>query len=112
MIFFIASICPKLVIKIKVLIITLFTYRAQGRIQDLKKEGAQWLRGPAPKTFLVKSGDFLNNLGQKGVGVRPPAPPSESAHVGLFTVQIPSRYILLALKYNWRYYNGNITNYI
>ena len=47
----------------------------QGRIQDLKKEGAQWLRGLAPKTFLANLGDFLKNLGQKGVGVRPLRPP-------------------------------------
>ena len=44
----------------------------QGRIQDLKKEGAQWLRGLAPNTFLANLGDFLKNFGQKGVGVRPP----------------------------------------
>ena len=50
----------------------------QGRIQDLKKEGAQWLRGLAPNTFLAKLGDFLKNFRQKGVGVRP-LPPSGSA---------------------------------
>ena len=50
----------------------------QGRIQDLKKEGAQWLRGLAPNTFLAKLGDFLKNFRQKGVGVRP-LPPFGSA---------------------------------
>ena len=47
----------------------------QGRIQDLKKKGAQWVLGARSKDFLA---NFLKNLGQKGVGVRPPppAPPS------------------------------------
>ena len=30
--------------------------------------------GGAPKTFLANLGDFLKNLGQKGVGVRPLRP--------------------------------------
>ena len=51
-----------------------FDDQYQGRIQDLKKEGAQGVRGLAPKAFLANSGDFLNNLAQKGVGVRPPPP--------------------------------------
>ena len=50
----------------------------QGRIQNLKKEGAQWLRGLAPNTFLAKLGDFSKNFRQKGVGVRP-LPPSGPA---------------------------------
>ena len=40
-------------------------------MQDLKKEGAQWLRGLASNTFLANLGDFLRNFGQRGVGVRP-----------------------------------------
>ena len=32
--------------------ILIFREAFQGRIQDLKKEEAQWLRGPAPKTFF------------------------------------------------------------
>ena len=60
----------------------LHTFRIpQGRIQDLKKEGAQWLRGLAPKTFLANLEDFLKNLGQKGVGLRPLGPPSGSVPV-------------------------------
>ena len=46
--------------------------KEQGRIQDLKKEGAQWLCGLAPKIILANLGNFLKNLGQKGVGMRPP----------------------------------------
>ena len=38
----------------------------QGRIQDLKKEGAQWPGGLGPKTFLANLGDCLKNSGQKG----------------------------------------------
>ena len=44
----------------------------QGRIQDLKMEGAQGVRGLVPKIFLANLGDFLKNLAQKGVGWRPP----------------------------------------
>ena len=44
-----------------------------GADSGFKKEGAQWLRGLAPNTFLANLGDFLKNLGQKGV------PPSGSA---------------------------------
>ena len=61
----------------------MFIAIGQGRIQDFKKEGAQWLLGLAPKTFLANLGDFLKNLGQKGVGVRPLRSPSGSALVGL-----------------------------
>ena len=43
----------------------------QGRNQDLKKEGVHGIRGLAPKIFLANLGDFLKNLAQKGVGVRP-----------------------------------------
>ena len=50
----------------------------QGRIQDLKKEGAQGVRGLAPKIFLANFGDFSKYLAQKELGVRPP-PPSGSA---------------------------------
>ena len=39
-----------------------------------EKGGAQWVRRRALKTFLNKLGDFLKNLGQKRVGVRPPPP--------------------------------------
>ena len=42
----------------------------QERIQDLKKEGAQGVRGLTLKNFLANLGDFLKNLAQKGVGVR------------------------------------------
>ena len=59
----------------------------QGRIQDLKKEVAQWLRWLAPKTFLAKLGDFLKNLGQKGVCVRPLRPPSGSVPDGRSSAQ-------------------------
>ena len=58
--------------------IGLFGY-LQGRIQDLKKEGAQGVRGLAPKIFLANLGDFSKNLAQKGMGVRPLRPPSRSA---------------------------------
>ena len=44
----------------------------QGRIQDLKKEGAQ---GVPPKIFSVNLGDFSKYLAQRELGVRPPAPP-------------------------------------
>ena len=37
----------------------------QGRIEDLKKEGAQGARGLTPNIFLANLGDFLNNLAQK-----------------------------------------------
>ena len=47
----------------------------QGRIQDWKKEGAQGVRGLAPKIFLANLGDFSKYLAQKELGVRPPAPP-------------------------------------
>ena len=43
----------------------------QGRIQDLKKEWEQGVRGVAPKIFWANQGDFLKNLAQKGAGVRP-----------------------------------------
>ena len=56
----------------------------QGRIQDLKKEGAQWLQGVTPSTFSASLGDFLKNLGQKGVGVRPPS----GSNVGLTDLEI------------------------
>ena len=46
--------------------------RFQGRIQDLKKKGAQGDRGNVPKTFLANLGDFLKSFAQKGVGVGPP----------------------------------------
>ena len=42
----------------------------QGRIQDLKKEGRRGSGGSPPR-FLTHFGDFLENLAQKGVGVRP-----------------------------------------
>ena len=51
----------------------------QGRIHDLKKEGAQGVWGLNPKIFLAHFGDFLKKLAQKGVGVRPLRPPSGSA---------------------------------
>ena len=54
---------------------TSYGHIIQGRIQDLKKEGVQWLRRLAPKTFLANLGDFVQNVGQKGVSVRPPPPP-------------------------------------
>ena len=44
-------------------------------IQDLKKEGAQGVRWFAPKIILANLGDLLNNLVQKGMGVRPLSPP-------------------------------------
>ena len=47
----------------------------QGRIQDLKKESAQGVRGLAQRFFLANLGDFLKSLAQKGVGVRPPLDP-------------------------------------
>ena len=43
----------------------------QGRIQDLKKEGCTGFGGSLPRFFLANLGDFLKNLAQKGVGVRP-----------------------------------------
>ena len=43
----------------------------QGRIQDLKKEGAQWLRGLAPNTFLAKLGDFFKNFRIRAWHCRP-----------------------------------------
>ena len=45
----------------------------------MKKEGARWLRRLAPRIFLANFGDFLKNLGQKGVYVRPLCLPSGSA---------------------------------
>ena len=50
----------------------------QWRIQLLKKEGAQEVRG---LDFFSQLGDFLNNFAQKGLGVRPCALPSGSAPV-------------------------------
>ena len=47
----------------------------QGRIQDLKKEGAQGVRGLTPKIFLANLRDFAKILAQKGVGMRPLRPP-------------------------------------
>ena len=55
----------------------------QRRIQDLKKEGAQVAQGLAPNIFLANLGDFLNNLAQKGVGVRPPLDP-RLLHIYMF----------------------------
>ena len=49
----------------------LFSVLWQGRIQDLKKEGAQGVRGLAHNIFLSNLGDFLKNSAQKWVGVRP-----------------------------------------
>ena len=46
----------------------------QGRIQDLKKEGAQGNRGRIFLHILANLGGFLKNLAQKRVGVRPPSP--------------------------------------
>ena len=53
----------------------------QGRVQDLKKEGAQGVRGLACNSFFANLGDFLKNLALKAVGVRPlrTPPPSGSA---------------------------------
>ena len=46
-----------------------------GRIQDLKKEGAQGIRGLVFKLFLANLGDF-QEIGAKRSGrARPPAPP-------------------------------------
>ena len=45
----------------------------QGLIQDLKKEGAQGVRGLATKIFLANLGDFSKYLAQKELGVRPPS---------------------------------------
>ena len=54
----------------------------QGRIQDLKKEGAQKVRGRDFRHVWANLGDFLKNLAQKVVGVRPlRPPPSGSAPV-------------------------------
>ena len=47
----------------------------QGRIQDLKKEGAQKVRGRDFRHILANLGDFLRNLVQNGVGVHPLCPP-------------------------------------
>ena len=46
----------------------------QVRIQDLKKEGRRGF-GCSPPILLANLGDFLKNLAQKGVGVRPLRPP-------------------------------------
>ena len=46
----------------------------QGRIQDLKKEGAQRLRRLAPRIFLVNLGLFKEIDAKRG-GRAPPAPP-------------------------------------
>ena len=43
----------------------------QGRIQDLKKEEAQVARGRVFRHIWANLGDFLKNLAQKRVGVRP-----------------------------------------
>ena len=56
----------------------LLTLTDSGADPGFEKEGAQWLRGLAPNTFLAKLGDFLKNFRQKGVGVCP-LPPSGSA---------------------------------
>ena len=47
----------------------------QGQIQDLKQEGAQGVRGLAPKIFLANLGDFSKYLAQKKVGRAPPCAP-------------------------------------
>ena len=52
---------------------TCLWFSCQGQIQDLKKEGAQGVQGLAPEIFLANLRDFLKNLAQKGVGVRPPS---------------------------------------
>ena len=50
-------------------------YYQQGRIQNLKKEGAQVARGRVFRHIQANLGDFLKNLAQKRVGVRPPLDP-------------------------------------
>ena len=52
----------------------LFSVIWQGWIQDLKKEGAQGVRGLA-HMFLANLGDFLKKMAQKWAGVRPPLDP-------------------------------------
>ena len=46
----------------------------QGRIQDLKKEGAQVARGRVFRHIKANLRDFLKNFAQKRVGVRPLRP--------------------------------------
>ena len=48
------------------------SHYTEGRIQDWKKEGGAGVQGLVPKIFSANSGDFLKNLAQKKVGVRPP----------------------------------------
>ena len=47
--------------------------KRQGRIQDLKKEGAHWLRGLTPKPFLANFRGFFKGLGAKRGGRAPPS---------------------------------------
>ena len=52
---------------------------AQGQIRDLKKEGAQEVRGLAPKYFFYQFRGLLKEFGVKTYGRGPPVPPSGSA---------------------------------
>ena len=65
--------------------INFFREYPQGRIQDLKKEGAQGVRS---QDFFVIFGDFLKlkNLAQKGVGVHPLRTPPPPALVKLYDI--------------------------
>ena len=49
--------------------------RYSGADPGFEKGRAQGGRGLAPKIFLANLGDFLKNLAQKGVGVRPSLDP-------------------------------------